>query len=207
MVTSDVQLCNMALSRIGSEERIQKLSDTTKNEAVQCNLFYAQTRDEVLRAFPWPCAIHRQVLAAIDGPTLSKFTYAYQLPTDPYCLRVLGMIDVANGTYADVVGVQYEIEGRTLLTDLTPVGIKYTKQLTDTKDFDSLLAEAIILKLASKIAYPIADSTTLEQDMLQQYLVQLNIAKDVAGTERKSKKLKPTMWVNKGGYVDRGHSL
>lgn len=196
MVASDVQLCNMALSRIGSAERIQSLTDTTKNEAVQCNLFYAQTRDEVLRTFAWPCAITRKTLSALSDIDLNPYDYAYQLPEDPYCLRVLNLIDLANATYDDLDGTAFEIEGRMLLTDESPVAIKYIRQLTDVADFDSLLVEVLILKLASKIAYPVMESTTIEQDMLKQYLMQMNQAKDVAGTERRNRQTRPKRWVD-----------
>ena len=57
MPLSVVDICNVALTRIGSTQRITAITPPfNTNEAAQCALFYPQCRDELLRDFPWPWA-------------------------------------------------------------------------------------------------------------------------------------------------------
>src|SRR5258708_1820963 len=101
--TSDTDICNMALVGLGAEP-IAALGDNT-DRARQCNILYGPARDAVMRAYPWRCLRSRAVLSPISsvivsgGITTISYpvqawptqinTFAYQLPTDPYCLKVL----------------------------------------------------------------------------------------------------------------------
>ena len=94
MINSVVDLCNMALSRLG-EERITALPPGDDSEAAkEAQLHYAQTRDEVLEDHPWRCAVHYQSLASLSDSDpgylpQTEYDYQYTLPTDPYCLLPL----------------------------------------------------------------------------------------------------------------------
>lgn len=59
----DTTVCNLALSSIGTRSTIASLSENS-TEAEVVSLWYAQTRDSLLRAFPWNWA-RRQVLLAV----------------------------------------------------------------------------------------------------------------------------------------------
>ena len=62
IVTSFVDICNRAITFLGSE-RITSLDDDTK-EGRACKAIHEQTRDNVLRAHPWSFAMKRAALAA-----------------------------------------------------------------------------------------------------------------------------------------------
>lgn len=51
-MTSEVDICNQALAAIGTRSTIASLSEQS-NEAIQCALQYASTRDQLLRSAPW----------------------------------------------------------------------------------------------------------------------------------------------------------
>ena len=194
MVQTEVEICNMALSRIG-EYRIADLSDLSE-EAQVCSLFYNQTRDEVLRDYPWNFATKRAELAPLSDPNLTPFEYKYQLPTD--ALNVITLIDVEGETYEDMDS-EYLVEGRAIHTNISPCGIRYTQKIEDPGLFDSAFVEAFVLKLASKIAFRITGDRNTEINMLQQYLTQLPEAKGLDGYESKNKRKKTKYWDEYGG--------
>lgn len=71
---SETEICNRALSRIGTRSTIASLSEAS-NEAEQCNLIYESTRDEVLSKAFWN-------FAKRTG-TLSLLKSAPGTPTNP----------------------------------------------------------------------------------------------------------------------------
>ena len=191
MVSTIVEICNMALARLGDS----RISDINADEekARLCKLFYEQTRDEVLREHPWSFAAGRAILAAISSTNLTGFDYLYQLPTD--CLYVRKMIDAEGETYGDITS-EYKIEGRELHTDITPCAIRYTKKIDNPGQFDSQYVEALTLKLASKLALRLSGKQQYEGSMIQQYMIVLQNAKALDGGESQQAHVPDTSWAD-----------
>ena len=95
-MTSSVAVCNRALSKIGDELIILSLDDNTK-PARYCKALYADTRDFVLRSYPWRFALKRYVLAPLRDKPLFGYEYQFPIPSD--CLRVWKMEE--NQPYQD----------------------------------------------------------------------------------------------------------
>lgn len=182
------EIANLALTRLG-QNRIHDISGESEN-AILCNLLYPKARDEVLRSHRWCCAIERQSLAQSDYEIGVEYKYQYQLPTDPYCLRVLGMPD---NPYA-----VYEIEGRQLLTNETSALIKFIKRITNTSLFDSLLADAIVLKLALKLSYKIVPDLKVRVELRSEYRDVIDDAKRANMIEKEESVQEDTSWVDAG---------
>lgn len=170
-MSSVVQICNIALANIG-DDKIAALNEENERARL-CNLRYEDCRDAVLRSHPWNCAVSRAELAADVTAPAWGYTYRYALPAN--CLRVL---DIEN-YYID-----YSIEGRYILTDADTVKLLYIKQVTDPTEFDSLLVQAIALKLASEIAENLTGKAELRDRMLAKYLQMLSEARGVDSQER-----------------------
>lgn len=171
----------MALTELGAGKISNYLTDTSE-KAVNCRLFYEPAIDEVIRSHEWNSAIWYQSLAEIastdDNYLLTgydEWTYQFQLPTDPLCLRPL---EVPNYKKYD-----YEIVSGYLLTNLSTVLLKYLRKLTDPTKYDPLLVKAIVYKLAADMAVKITGSRQDRADMLILYELHLNRAKDVNGRE------------------------
>lgn len=173
-MSSLVEIYNMALAELGAEAILS--TDEGSTNADLCNRFYPIVRDSVLRSHPWNCAIYRQDLSRLVAAPIFEYTYQYQLPSDPYCLRVLGIEDESEDT-------NYKIEGRYLLTDEDAVAIKYIGRVTDPNQFDSLLTEAIGLRLASRLALPVTGNRALAEMMEVLYRASLQEARTVDGME------------------------
>lgn len=78
--TSDAQICNLALLRIGSTATIDSL-DEPSEEARVCAAIFDHHRDALLAAYPWPFATKRAQLALLPD-TRQGWAYAYALPAD-----------------------------------------------------------------------------------------------------------------------------
>ena len=73
--TTETQVCNMALGRIGAQQIADGLLDTEdSNHAIQCRLHYAQTRDALLRSHWWRFAKARVDLAVVTNGDFAHWT-------------------------------------------------------------------------------------------------------------------------------------
>lgn len=171
-MNSVVEIANAALLRIGAG-LILDLDEDAK-AARLCRQLYGPVRDAVLRAHPWNCALCRCDLARLATAPVFGFAHQYQLPSD--CLRVIGLADEAGEA-------PFRIEGRMLLTDVAPLKALYVRRVEEPTQFDALLADAIVARLAAELAYPIASSTSLAQSMWQLYEMKLREARGVDSQE------------------------
>lgn len=171
-MASVVDICNSALNQIGAAN-ITALTEDSKAARV-LNQRYEFVRDMVFRAHPWNSLITRKKLAADSDAPAFEFAYAFTLPTDPYCLRVL---------HLDFHDIIYRVEGRKILTDEAVVNLVYVGRVTDPQQYDTLLTETIATALAADVSYNIVGSSTLTQTLNQLYTTKLSEARFVDATE------------------------
>lgn len=173
-MASAVDICNSALNNIGASNIIALTEDSRSGRL--CNQRYEFVRDSVFRSHPWNCLIKRASLAQDTDAPAWEYAYSYQLPADPYCLRILEV-------EGEQDGVEYVIEGRKLLTDEGTIKIRYIARVTDPNEYDVLLIEAIAAALAADLSYPVANSVGLQQNMYSVYQAKLAEARFVDATE------------------------
>lgn len=166
---SEVTICTNALLQLGSQP-ISSFDENT-DSARLCSNLWEQTRDGVLRAHPWNCAVRRVSLAPSAVVPVYGFSFAFDFPPD--MLRLLE---------ADTLG-NYKVEGRQILADENPLLIKYIYMNEDVPSYDALLVEALTAAMKAALAYPITKSTTKERETLDLYLERLRLARTVDAQE------------------------
>ena len=176
-MATEVSICSNALRRLG-DDPITSLTDDTERARL-CNSFYEDSRDAVLRSHPWNFAITRASLAKLSTAPAYGFANQFALPTNPYCLRVLGM------EYEDYI---FKVEnvathGRVLLTDEATANILYVARITDTNLFGAMFVDVLTQKLAVDLAYPVTNSTTLQTQMQKVFEKKLSEARSIDGQE------------------------
>jgi hypothetical protein len=177
-MASDVEIANNALSMLGDDPITSLTDDTPRARLV--NRIYPQTRDAVLRSHPWNCATSRATLGQLSTSPVYGWAYQYQLPSDPYCLRVLALNDREDWACP---GDEFKVEGRALLTDAASANIRYIFRITDPAQYDAMLYEALSAKLASKMAYAITKSQSTVKAMLEIYDGILRETRTIDGQE------------------------
>ena len=173
MASSEVAICNLALTYIG-DSSITALTDNT-DRARACNAHYNDCRDQVLRMHPWNSSIVRTGLAALTDSPAWEWAYQFTLPTDPYCLRIIEVENLDDREWA--------VEGRVIMSDQSTLNIKYISRITDVSEMDPLLIDVIAQKLAHTIAYRITGSVQKQSELLQTFRMTLREARMMDGQE------------------------
>ncbi|MGV6475352.1 hypothetical protein [Azotobacter vinelandii] len=186
-MSSVVEICNMALSRIGNSDRIDALDEDTA-QAEQCSLFYETTRDFVLRDFHWGFATAFVSLAEVSANPDPEYPYAYAMPTD--CLkarRIVGNVlpesfwpCVNEGWARPVIKpIPFRVingsSNSLIATTISPATLEYTKKIESSELFDPMFVSALAWRLASQIAPALSNNAGIAQTCDAQY--QLEIAR------------------------------
>lgn len=195
---SEVSIVNMALMRIGVTQTIADMGERSK-EALIARTFYAQTRDELLRAFPWSFARKRVRLSLSADPAIDDWLFSYVYPTD--CLKVIkiepdggsrystaGIVaeaDYLMGRYNPALGamrIPYEVasnadgNGRLICTDIEDASMAYIARIEDTGSFDALFTSTLAWRLAYEFAMPMAVDANLRTDAWNNYMAMMQTA-------------------------------
>jgi hypothetical protein len=155
-VTTRTQICKQAIMRLGSLESLKS------QPMVFANSFYDHTLEELLSDVPW--AFAKKQVALVNNATspTSGHTKRYTLPTD-----FIQIIRVNNIDTTENFG-QWEILGGFLHTDIgAPIIVDYTSFVTDVNLFPAPFIEALICRLAAKIALPLTADGNIVTAMMQ----------------------------------------
>jgi len=188
MATSEVAICNMALSRIGISVSIASL-DEASVEAQLCNQWYETARDATLYDFDWPFASKRTTLGLVEENPNDDWHYAYRLPAD--CLRARRLVDGTALIGED--GPEYEISGDDsgglLYTDEAEAILLYIRSVTNPAFFPPGFALALAWRLAVEIAPALSRKESVLNTCWQAY--QLAIAGAASAVANESRGRKP----------------
>lgn len=165
-MASKVQICNMALSKLGANS-ITSLTDGT-TESILCNTFFEDLAKRVMVQGSWTSTITRVSLARTTTTPTYDYTYEYQLPVSPKCLKVLDVDEETPGT------IDYRIEGDKLLTDESSIKIRYIAYLTNSEDYGVLLTECIEILLAVYLCIPLTGNSQLSIALKEEYMERIN---------------------------------
>lgn len=183
-MASEVQVCNLALTKIGESE-ITSLTENSK-AARLCNLHYAPTRDAVIRSHIWNFAIKRVELALSTITPAYDFAYQFVLPSD--CIRILETNLVSTA--------EFKIENGFVLADSDSIKVRYLSQVTDPTIFDSLFTEALAARLAAELAIPLTDSLNLSKLMIDMYTSKIAEARTMDAVEGTPDNIEADTWLN-----------
>lgn len=182
----DVDVANMALSRIGIGDTIESLSDNT-HRARKCNQWFEQCRNEVLRDFPWGFANKASQLALVSGQTYPGWTYVYQYPQE--CASVRSVADESGMRYAtsafnwpycwDSIPTIYRFPwklalkddgaSQVILSDVPEAWVFFTAVVENLNVWPADAISAFAWKLASEIGGPLQANANLILNAAQVY--------------------------------------
>jgi hypothetical protein len=165
----------MGLTLIG-DSKINALDDNNDRARV-ADLYYADTRDAVLRAHPWGFAKTRAALAEAAGTPVFGYSHHFTLPTEPRCLRVLKVKEDYPGQ------IPYSIEGSKLLTNDSAISILYIAQIVNSGLFDSLFTDCLVARLAMSFAMALTKQRALIEMAANIYNMKIKEAQTIDGLE------------------------
>lgn len=172
MAATDVSICSNASLLLGGNP-INSLTENTDRARLASNLFPV-VRDYVLRRHPWNCAVKRVVLSPDSDAPAFDWAYQFTLPSD--YMRALSVGQAGEE-------VEYKIEGRKLLSDDNPCYLRYVYRNDIPASWDDMLVYAMTVSMRAVMAYPITQSTSLEQLIEQELKDVLKQARAVDGQD------------------------
>jgi hypothetical protein len=182
MPLTPVQICNIALGRIGS----QKIADLTERsaEGMACNDLYELKRDEALEAAIWPFATVRSALT-LQGTAPDEWGYSYAYPAQ--CMRAQRIDDglrVRRREQEIPYAIEMDSQGRKLIyTDQPDAVLVYTKKLTDTTLFQPSFIDALAWLIGAELALVLPVDDKKEVLCRNRYMMRLEEAYGLALNE------------------------
>lgn len=175
MATSQVEICNLALARIGISQFISSLSEQS-TEANVMALVFTPTVNRLLSEMPWNFATRIVELQDIGTPP-GGWLYRFQYPNDCLVLRSIYdeqpdpvnkepfrvIEDVTNGGLAICANIQ------------SPTA-EYTGRITNVNLFSQQFINALTWALASEAAIPLSANATLAKSASVAYQTVLHEA-------------------------------
>lgn len=180
-MSSDVEICNLALSHLGSYS-ITSLGDKTQ-EGRRCNQHFKPARDFCLRTFPWNFAEKRLALAVLATESSTGYEYAYAYPTDCLHARLLYVAIAGVKPLDFIITSLDDLSGRKILSNEGSAILIYTAKVTSAAVFDSAFIIALSYQLASALAIPLTKDKKLHQSMLQGYVQYMSMAQTAGARE------------------------
>lgn len=180
-MASKLEICNLALQRIGVSARIEDLEDDSRIEAELCNAIFDEIRDQVLESMHWDFAKARETLAVLSGVTRSGWAYAYGLPTDLIAVRRLES-GVRERSERPDHRIPYAIEAsddrttKILVTDEDAPELVYTARIEEPEAYTPLFRSAVAWLLASELAIPLEKKQAMADRALKKYELELQRA-------------------------------
>lgn len=169
-MASVIQICNMALSRLGTRATIAALTEASE-EARICNAHFAQARDELLRQYDWNFARRVETLALRDEAPPAGWSYCYSVPNK--CARFRGIWSgpLATGAPADWalggIADASDNDAVAIFTNQSEAVGLYTRVVEDTELFSVGFVFALTWRLAEAIALPITSKESIAEAIIR----------------------------------------
>lgn len=180
-MASEIEICNLALSRIGAFS-IDSLDEKSK-EARECKRSYGPARDQVLSDYPWNFSTIRADLALLSGVEPVGFEYAYAYPSN--CLKARGIwrsVSTADPIPFEIVAAD-DLQSKMIITDEEDAVLEYTAGITVPNLFSKSFIDMLSYRLASDLAIPITKKSGIQSAMLQVYMSKLLSSQNTDATE------------------------
>jgi hypothetical protein len=192
-MASSTEICNLALSHLGTGKRIADVETERSQEAATFRSLYDIVLDEVLRDYSWPFATKIDDLGLVEEDPNSEWSFSYRYPSDCVFFRKIlsGTRNATNNTK-----VPYKISnddsGQIILTDVEEAEAEWTMRVTDTAIFPADFTMAFSFKLAERAASTLlgGDPFHIEDKVAAKYLRIAENAMATAGNEEQTE-LKP----------------
>jgi hypothetical protein len=145
MPLSQVQICNLALSRIGITQFIESI-DEASPEAKACKMLFDPCLQDLLTSHDWPFADREAELALVAEDPTPEWSFSYRLPAD--CLKAQRITNAEGIDYA----IASDASGGLLYCNAEEVTLQYTANIDDIGIIPVDVAWALVGMLSKELA-------------------------------------------------------
>jgi hypothetical protein len=181
MADSEVEICNLALLKVGVKTLMSAL-DEQSNEGLVSKTVFPQVRDYCLTDWQWTFATARAQLAELDADSQEQrdgWAYAYALPEN--CLKSRGVYPGTRSPALDnlipsAIELNNDGDGLILLTDVQDAQLIYTRRVFNVKLFPPKFVAALVWALAAEFVLNLPLKPELEKFARDRYMAARNSA-------------------------------
>jgi hypothetical protein len=186
MATSDVDICNGALILLG-QAPITSLDDNSDAARTMTQL-YTTTLRAKLREAVWNFTQLRASLVEVSATPAWGPAHQFQLPQDPYCLRIIETNLDEDEPWRIESYVTDSAKYRVIVTDAANVSILYIGLVTDVTLWDDAFALAMEQELAFRACYALTRNGELTNALREEKKEQWARAKSLNQQEGRALK-------------------
>lgn len=193
MAKSAATICNKALAHLGIKTYIDDLATTGVEEAETASVFYDDTLEACLAAFPWPFATLRAALAEVDyatEPARDGWDRIFKIPDGCLAPRKIWPAGQSVRALRSDERIPYAIEksstddSQVLLCDEESPILFYTARVTDVARFPPLFTDAFSWLLAAEMALPLTVKPALDKYARDMYRAKISEARAMSMSEQ-----------------------
>ena len=195
MSTSQVQVVNLALTKLG-QDRLISISDDVEAGRIMRSL-WDMTVDTVLADHPWKFATLRTTLPALADAPAYEWSLQYRLPDS--CLRLIQVGD--SWVFYTMDTPFFTLEGgedggQYILTDeAAPLRVRYVQRVTNVGLWPPLFARAVAMQLAADSCEKITQSNSKYDAAVAAYELAIRRAKRASAIEMPPAQLPESSWL------------
>lgn len=191
-MASNVDIANLALTKLGATRITSLLDDTKQARAV--NAIYEIERDALLSEHPWSFAIKRAQIPATTTPPSFGWAYTYPLPAD--YLKIVQVGDLWAFYDNGDAGALFDVEDSAIVTDeASPLKLRYVCRVTNPGLFSSTFVIALAARLRSGVAEELTQNLSKKEDAMNDYKASIFQAKRANDIERPPQPVPNLSWV------------
>lgn len=183
-MASLVDICNLALSRLGDEAGVNSIDPPDGSvQAAHCSRFLPMVRDSLLQAHAWSFALRREPLTAVAMPTgVNGWQYAYAVPNQ--CLHLLAVqLPDAEDDFIAALGTDDPLRSGpgsppflletaddgspVIFSDVQGAVARFLRRVEDPSRWPPLFVEALTWRLAATVAGPLLKGETGMQQAIR----------------------------------------
>jgi hypothetical protein len=190
MAVTKVDIATRGLIMIGAQPISSFTDDST--EALVTNNIYEEIVESSLTRHRWRFSTGQKQLSLLTDTPVGRWTYAYQIPTDPLVLQIIAVTvndyNINYNRYEDKIYVDDHGSSSTLVMD-------YIFRQDESK-FPPYFRLALEFQLASIYAGAIARDTAMIKEFSERAERQYLIAKNIDSQETTTNKLDTNRFIN-----------
>ena len=179
MAVSEVQIAKLALQHLGDRYDIISL-DEASPEAEQVNLVFDNARDALVREHPWKFSLRYYTPSSLVGTPPASWDQMYAYPPD--ALKVWRIVNPLDPMGDNLPPLKFTVarnndDVKVLLTNETEPEFEYSKQVTNSFEFDANFDMALSWRIAELIAMPITGDVAVRDRVQRDAEKYVGIAK------------------------------
>lgn len=195
MALSQVQIVNLALTKLGQDRAIAITDDV---EAVRVmRSLWDMARDTALAAYPWKFAITRTTLPAL-GDAPAGATWALQFALPETCLRLVQVGE--DWAFYDPTSDRFALEGGNILTnEEAPLFVRYVQRVENVGLWPPLFGRAMAMQLAMDACEKLTTSSAKFAAAEQSFALAVREARKQSAIERPPQRNADSDWLRARG--------